>query len=345
MSVGLFWNDKIRFELHEWKRKFYWLGNNTGNLVFIRSLKNMFNPVMIPLWDVDSGKFRDQPDITHYITTELIWLREQATYPHVWKMLNGIGDKPLVPISVGVHSASDDVKVNLHEDTVRLLRTIAERATLGVRGEFTAAVLERHGILNMRIIGCPSLYYGMDDAFRLDKPAFREDMRTAVNFRTFYGFLSRPEAEFLTFAANRKLPFVEQTWHELTLENCQNNVPQFEYLSQWLQEKRQVFFTIDPWVEWIRQFDFSMGSRFHGNVLAIMNGVPALTMVADSRMNEMTRLFHLPTISTNDFSISQPLQYYYERADFSEFNRVFPKRMAEFRDFLRCNGLTEAAAK
>ncbi|MGN0794266.1 MAG: polysaccharide pyruvyl transferase family protein [Aristaeellaceae bacterium] len=345
MAIGLFWNDRISFEKHDWPMKFFWVGNNTGNLVFIRALKSIFRPRVFPLWDIDSGAFRDDPEVTHYITTELIWLTENTTYPHVWKMLDAIGDKPLVPISVGVHSRTDSTRINLNPDTVRLLRTISERAVLGVRGEYSAAVLERLGILNLQIIGCPSLYHGMDDGFRVEKKPFREGMKATVNFRTFYGCLRDAECEFLTWAANRHLPFVEQTQQELTLEICQNNRPQFAYLSSWLQEHRRVFFEIEPWVKWLGQFDFSMGSRFHGNVLAITGGIPALTMVIDGRMQEMTQFFHLPTMRAEDFSMERPLAYYYELADFTEFNRVYPQRLAGFRDFLRSNGLTEAMAK
>lgn len=343
MSVGLFWNDRIRFDLHDWPKKFFWVGNNTGNLVFIRALKNIFRPKIFPLWELDADAFRDDPEVTHYITTELIWLTENTTYPHVWKMLDGIGDKPLVPISVGIHGGFDLRNARLHADTVKLLRTISERAVLGVRGEYTAAVLERQGILNLKIIGCPSLYDGMNADFCVEKKPFHENMRTTVNFRTFYGSLLPAECEFLTFAANRGLDFVEQTQQEMTLENCQNNQPQYEYFSQWLMKKRHVFFEDEPWVEWIRQFDFSMGSRFHGNVLAIMNGVPALTMVIDGRMQELTRLFRLPTMNVGDFRMDKPLSWYYDLADFSEFNRVYSQRLAAFRDFLKKNGLEEAA--
>lgn len=343
MAVGLFWNDNVHFEKHDWPMKFFWVGNNTGNLVFIRALKDILHPKIFPLWDVDSGAFRDDPEVSAYVTTELIWLTEHTVYPHVWKMLQGIGDKPLIPISVGIHSRTESTKLALHPDTVKLLRTISERAILGVRGEYTASVLERLGVINLQIIGCPSLYYGMNDHFRIEKQPFREEMRTVCNFRTFYGKLNPPECEFLTYAANRKMPFVEQTQQELTLLNCQNNEPQFQYFSEWLKAQKKVFFEIEPWVEWLRQFDFSFGSRFHGNVLAVMNGIPALTMVIDGRMQEMTKFFRLPTLDMKDFSMDKPLSYYYDQADFSEFNRVYPQRLANFRDFLHRNGLQEVA--
>ncbi len=343
MAYGLFWNDNVRFEMHDWPKKFFWVGNNTGNLVFIRALKDILNPKIFPLWDIDTDVFRDDPEVTHYITTELIWLTEHTRYPHVWKMLDAIGDKPLVPISVGVHSRTGALKLDFNPDTVKLLRTIAERATLGVRGEYTASVLERLGVINLEIIGCPSMYHGLNADFRIDKPPFREDMRTACNFRTFYGSLEPAECEFLTFAADRKLPFVEQTQQQLTLLNCQNNEPQFRYFDAWLKENRHVFFEVDPWVKWIRQFDFSLGSRFHGNVLAIMNGVPALTMTVDGRMRELTQLFKLPTMEMSAFSMDRSMAYYYDLADFTEFNRVYPQRLRAFLNFLHKNGIQEVA--
>lgn len=343
MAVGLFWNDRVSFEKHEWAKRFFFLGNNTGNLVFIRALKDIFHPVMIPLWDVTSDTFRDRSDITHYITTELIWLTPNQTYPHVWTMLKRIGDKPLVPISVGVQSMARNVDITLHPDTVKLLRTMAERAVLGVRGEYTAAVLEKNGIVNFRIIGCPSLYQGMNDKFRVEKKPFDPKMRACCNFRTFYGTLSDPERQFLTFCANRDLGFVEQNAFPLALENCCGDEYQFRYLQDWLKRQMHVFFHIEDWLAWVRQYDFSLGSRFHGNVIAVTSGIPALTMVVDSRMDEMTRLFRLPTLPMEDFRLEKPLEYYYDLADYTDFNKAYPERMRVFRDFLQRNGLAEAA--
>ena len=56
----------------------------------------------------------------------------------------------------------------------------------------------------------------------------------------------------------------------------------------------------------------------------------------------MTRLFRLPTMDAADFTMDKPLKYYYDLADFTEFNRVYPQRLAAFRRFLDKNGLTEA---
>ncbi len=342
MAVGLFWNHLIPDDL-PLQQRFFLLGNNTGNLAFIRALDNILHPVMCPISSIDDDTFRDRAEITHYVTTDMIWLTDGKTYPHVWEMLRRIGDKPLVPISVGLHVRSGEDHVQLHPDTVALLRSMAERVTLGVRGEYTASVLEKHGVINLAIIGCPSLFDGMQDDFALQKPDFRPDLRAVSNFRTFYGNLSPAEAAFLTFCANHDLPFVEQTQQPLTLENCEGNAAQFAYLNAWQQKQRRTFFHLAEWEKFLASFGFSIGSRFHGNVLAIRSGVPALTLTFDNRMQELTKLMRMPTLPMARFELDRPLSYYYDLADFSEFNRVYPKRLAAFRSFLKRTGLLDAA--
>ena len=44
-----------------------------------------------------------------------------------------------------------------------------------------------------------------------------------------------------------------------------------------------------------------------------------------------------------DFRLEKPLEYYYDLADYTDFNKAYPERMRVFRDFLQRNGLAEAA--
>lgn len=342
MAVGLFWNDDIPAGPLTDREKLAYVGNNTGNLLFIRALREIFAPKIVRIRDVSEGTFTDDPALPAYLTVELIWLRENTEYPHVWKMLEAIHDKPLIPVSVGIQSESRLSDVHLAPDTVKLLRTMAERAVLGVRGEYTASVLEKAGVVNLRVIGCPSLYRGMDENFRIEKKPFDPKMRACCNFRTFYGAISEAEREFLLFAANREMGFAEQNHYELTLSFCRENQEAFDYFSAWLNRQKRMFFSVRDWDAWVRRYDFSMGSRFHGNVAALNNGIPALWMVIDGRMDEMTRLFRLPTMRMDEFRMDRPLEYYYDLADFTSFNQAYPERMRTFRDFIRVNRLTEA---
>ena len=74
-------------------------------------------------------------------------------------------------------------------------------------------------------------------------------------------------------------------------------------------------------------------------MVPVLAGVPALFVVFDSRTRELTDFFSLPTIDAADFDPQKPLQYYYELADYSRFNRRYPILLENFIDFCLENGL------
>ncbi|NDZ70642.1 polysaccharide pyruvyl transferase family protein, partial [Streptomyces sp. SID10362] len=53
---------------------------------------------------------------------------------------------------------------------------------------------------------------------------------------------------------------------------------------------------IDPatWISELRPFDFSFGSRIHGNIAALLAGVPSTVLCGDSRTLELCRYFGIP---------------------------------------------------
>jgi hypothetical protein len=340
-KIGIFWDEIIDSSLSE-RDKYVRVGLNSGNMVFIRSLKSILHPTILPRWtmgDSESAlRYFNAEEYDAFVTTELIWITPNAEYPHVWQALKRIGDKPLVPISVGLQNRSTHSHFAFAKDTINLLKAIEERAVIGVRGEYTASVLQSHGIKRMKVIGCPSVFYGLKDRIDL-KLADKEPKNSCCNFRTFYNALSIPERHFLTYAANHRWEFVEQTAFQLQAEHVHSDMSQFRYLNQWLSHHEHVFFDPDLWADWIKTFDFSIGSRFHGNVIALTNGIPALTMPVDSRMDEMASFFHIPTMSMKDFDMTKPVSYYYEKADPTEFNHYYPQRLANFKSFLNENQL------
>jgi hypothetical protein len=105
---------------------------------------------------------------------------------HLQKILDNIGDKPLVPISIGLHAAKYDNDFPLHPETLKLLQNISERCEMGVRGEYTANILNDQGIKNIRVVGCPSVYKGMDENFKITKKPFSEVQKVVSNSYTLY---------------------------------------------------------------------------------------------------------------------------------------------------------------
>lgn len=67
---------------------------------------------------------------------------------------------PVLMVGIGAQFPTMDVdEADLPPEMVRLTKIISERTvSTGVRGQFTADVLAKHGIRNTRVTGCPSLF-------------------------------------------------------------------------------------------------------------------------------------------------------------------------------------------
>ena len=309
---------------------------NTGNLVFEKALQKNLNVQIMPFkkYQTEQDKMRNQK----VITTDLIWINENSDFDYLYRMLSEMKYQTFVPISVGIQSKKYNYDFKLNKSVLKVLSAIQERAVIGVRGEYTADILEKNGIKNIEIIGCPSLYYWHDENHTIQK---KEELpqRVVANFRTFYELLDKNEKHFLSYCANHGFGFIEQTKHDLKYENVLD-AAYFKYVSKWLSAKKQLFFDIEKWTNYTKQFQFSIGARFHGNVVALWNYVPALFLVPDARVEEMVRYFNLPYIKMEEFDEHKPLSYYYELADYTEFNKGYRAKYRTYMEFLKRNGIT-----
>lgn len=60
----------------------------------------------------------------------------------------------------------------------------------------------------------------------------------------------------------------------------------------------KVYFNLNDWAELYSKenISFAFGTRFHGNMVAMHNGIPALWVTHDSRTKELTDFLHLPCV-------------------------------------------------
>ena len=71
---------------------------------------------------------------------------------------------------MGLQNGKADPNFVLHPNTLKLLKEIEERCVIGVRGYYTAEILNKYGIKNLQVIGCPSMFYGLDYNFKIRYP-------------------------------------------------------------------------------------------------------------------------------------------------------------------------------
>lgn len=313
------------------KEKIKCLANNTGNLVFDNALGKIIQGDSI----YDCTDTENLKQYERFITTSYIWIRQNEPVQTNFSL---VGEKPYIPMSVGIQAADYDSHFIMHRDVVNELKQISERCVIGCRGYYTAEILNKYGIKNIQVIGCPSMYTNIFADWYVTKNKVKNlNMRVAANFSTFWRKLKPYEMDFLIYISDHKYDFVEQTEKKFEMSYV-DDINTASKIKNWF-DNCNIFYSYDKWSDFIRQYDFSIGYRFHGNVIALNNNVPALFIYSDSRVKEMCEFFKLPMISDKEFDSSKPIEYWYDLADYSEFNKTQNKRIENFKEFCRKNAI------
>ena len=101
---------------------------------------------------------------------------------------------------------------------------------------------------------------------------------------------------------------------------------------------------MEVWVHELKKCRFSVGPRFHGNVSALLSGIPALFVHHCQRVNEMIDWFGFPNVSTEQyFRILEESRYdlsvFEQYLDYTTFNERYPALYDNYKKFLTMNEL------
>lgn len=255
----------------------------------------------------------------------------------------------------------------LKPGTERFLRLMGERGgSIGVRGAFTAEVMWEMGIRNTSIVGCPSLLsLTAETLTRLgqavpgrDKVALNfsnnvrrhalhpEAMRVSENGlfqrmlqeNAFYVLQNeRPEMELLAAMAegqaDRAAAAVEQIAELFDVSSSRDDLRAF------LERRIRIFFSVEDWVGCMATMSVAIGSRFHGNVAALLAGTPALYLVHDMRTRELCELLCLPHIILDRPVSAEEVLERAGELDYAPFIAQIGRLAMEWRLFFARNGL------
>lgn len=108
---------------------------------------------------------------------------------------------------------------------------------------------------------------------------------------------------------------------------------------RWIERHFYQFRRPEPWLEHMRRYHFSYGTRLHGNIAAMLAGVRAMWIVHDMRLKEVCDHFRLPTIEFEEVRAGVDLQELYDRADYSRCRQVYPERYRALFDYVDGAGL------
>ncbi|MEV7283951.1 polysaccharide pyruvyl transferase family protein [Streptomyces sp. NPDC093252] len=261
---------------------------------------------------------------------------------------------PVVVLGVGAQAnlKYDAARLKPMEPTVRAFvsAVLDHSAAIGVRGEFTERYLKDMGFRDVEVIGCPSLFlHGKELTVRKRVPALTAVSRISVN-----GSHSAVRSQGLGAVIRRaherypNLRFIGQNlsdarqlhWRDMSSPNARvTGMPTHPDHPMYREGKVRVY--VDPitWIEDLRTFDYSFGSRIHGNIAALLAGTPATVLCADSRTLELCRYFDIPHRTIDRISPELDPAQLYDEADLSGLIDGHQERFERFTGFLTRNGL------
>ncbi|MBA8903965.1 polysaccharide pyruvyl transferase family protein [Phyllobacterium sp. P30BS-XVII] len=237
-----------------------------------------------------------------------------ATESHVFELLN----MPIVIMGIGIQK-KENLKAELPEGTQRFLNVLKKKETFFLtRGHFTAEFLKAEGMKYVRPTGCPSLYFDpaqmKRSLSRLADPGLAESQKIA-----FGGYLgSVPDTIVDAHALLHKDSTASYVIQDEVIVYNMNMVgedttqaydqaasritapTEYKHAEKW-QRKRDylVFFDTHKWRSWVSGQDFCFGRRFHGSIIGMQSGIPALMIAVDDRMREMLDFVGFPHIEAS----------------------------------------------
>lgn len=305
------------------------VGNNCGNLVFQYAVSNIIDePTTIIGLDLpyDVHAVRDRCRVL--VIPSANFLREGFDLTPFVSFI----DKTELPlIFVGLGAQADDfhkIKFDFHPSILRLIELIKDRCVgLSVRGEFTEKVLKSYGVNNAIITGCPSNFINKSSAFvsgmqqKLQQPldSFiahsdeawpKSPLKRRVEKRLVRWVAKRP-AVIMQQSVPRVMDYLRQnnlssaqadnTQLEISLRNALMPDADIATFRKFIKTRVRTYFCVDQWLEDSSKYDFSIGLRLHGNMVAWQSGTPSLWIYHDARTRELVETMELPRISIEDF--------------------------------------------
>jgi hypothetical protein len=287
-------------------------GHNTGNLAFQHAVWSLIEDEK----QVFSFDFR--PEVVKE-QARLICI-PAANFLYNGFDLGGLADRlaatglPLMVLGLGAQAMRDIAEVKLQPGTERLLRLFAERcARIAVRGRHTGAVLERYGVSNFEVLGCPSNFINPDPrmgAAILER--WRGGGRDLIGYApTFYSYNSGFEAAIhaalggalAEVVAQDPLPAVAAARGDRTEAVRSWLKEKAGYLSALPAEERarsvalmRAYFDAEAWMEGYRRLDGVVGSRIHGVNLGWQAGRAAMVVSYDLRTAELAETMGIPLV-------------------------------------------------
>ena len=263
---------------------------------------------------------------------------------------------PAIVIGVGLQKKATEAMKDtvLCESVKRFMNATLERSSMvGVRGGNTADYLKMLGYkpeIDFTVIGCPSMYLYGDKLPENNYLGLTFQSKLSMNSKVqlkqpLHDFLYRTKQQFTDCCYVPQV--IEEIRHmyygtdsvKLLADKIPKHFPMefgTDYMKQW---KAVSFVHPEAWLDYLRERDFSVGSRIHGNIAAILAGTPCFIVVSDKRIEELVDYHQIPHCHLKELTPESNLLDLAEKQDFSSIYKGHKERFEHYLEFLHKNGL------
>ncbi|SEJ14317.1 Polysaccharide pyruvyl transferase [Azotobacter beijerinckii] len=304
------------------------VGDNTGNLAFCHAISQALGVELNSiLWHAPAPQIDSMGDIG--VITMANQLGPHADLGWAAKPLQDVKCK-LVGIGLGAQAGNSQEELEIPEGTLDWIRNIQERApgshpNIAMRGEFSQRALERYGLADRTVVlGCPTLFIspekrlGKTIAARFNENPLPSNVAITAGHQ-LWTHLSTLENSLVKIASSTGGAYICQSPLEmvmlgrgeaslLSIESrnaCRNYIAPYmsdDEFVRWSIRHAHSFFSASAWMEYLRRFDFVIGTRIHGVMLALQVGVPAVCLAHDSRTVELCQTMLVPYVRAQDIA-------------------------------------------
>lgn len=342
------------------------VGHNSGNLAFHYATNRLIGsvPPVIP-WSSTAAEIDAMGDIG--ILPCANQLGSHTDMAGLGANLRGVKAN-LVAVGLGAQGGVglDDMP-QVPAGTLDWIEQITARAAsklpnITVRGDYTLSVLEHYGFGGRAVsLGCPSLMINTKpDLGRHLEARYRapfSKVAIAAGHPDWTSMSALESSLVKIMQSTRGTYIVQNTFDSIALSRGDLSVVSDEYkeklksylgldmelpeFAKWVREYMISFYNIPAWMEYLRRFDFVVGSRIHGVMLAMQAGVPGLCIAHDSRIREMCEKSRIPFVMAHQVSGGVTLNELREMISFdgTEYDKNRSNIAAMYRDFFRNNGI------
>jgi len=291
--------------------------------------------------------------------------REEAQQKHM-ELLCEILDALPIPFymfGLGLQDPVDNMD-KLVPGMVDFLKLLNEKAAMfGVRGAQTEAFMHNNGFTNAKALGCPSLYVYPENILSMQTPNIRKgaSVLTAGHLwlRNIFGYQSE-RIDFL-----RKLASTYEA--DYVFQNDFYSFPELSFIRNFYDDSNGIVdkFMMDnylvahgidaipfkdywhfrdarSWRMLAEKTDFYFGDRFHGGVVSLQVGKPALFVYRDLRVEEMTAHIGAPRVSFDELNGQDYIEVAEEafsKERLEEFKDTYLMRANEYYNFCTEHGI------